>query len=129
MRINDWSSDVCSSDLLLVDQIFVEEGAVTGVLIETGEVYDCRAVILASGTYLRGKIILGEMTYTGGPNGQRSAEKLSEGLKQLGVQLMRFKTGTPARVDSRTVDVSKMSIQPGDDQTHNFSFLSTIETR
>lgn len=114
---------------LLVDQIFVEEGAVTGVLIETGEVYDCRAVILASGTYLRGKIILGEMTYTGGPNGQRSAEKLSEGLKQLGVQLMRFKTGTPARVDSRTVDVSKMSIQPGDDQTHNFSFLSTIETR
>ena len=114
---------------LLVDKIIVDQGAVCGIQIETGEIYDCRAIVIASGTYLRGKIILGENTYPGGPNGQRSAEKLSESLKELGVKLMRFKTGTPARVDSRTVDFSKMSIQPGDDETHNFSFLSECVTR
>lgn len=115
---------------LLVDKIIMDEqGAVCGIQIETGEIYDCRAIVIASGTYLRGKIILGENTYTGGPNGQRSAEKLSESLKELGVKLMRFKTGTPARVDSRTVDFSKMLIQPGDEETHNFSFLSECVTR
>ncbi|QJW46271.1 tRNA uridine-5-carboxymethylaminomethyl(34) synthesis enzyme MnmG [bacterium BFN5] len=114
---------------LLVDKIIVDQDAVCGIQIETGEIYDCRAIVIASGTYLRGKIILGENTYTGGPNGQRSAEKLSESLKELGVQLMRFKTGTPARVDSRTVNFSKMSIQPGDEETHNFSFLSECVTR
>lgn len=114
---------------LLVDKIIVDQDAVCGIQIETGEIYDCRAIVIASGTYLRGKIILGENTYVGGPNGQRSAEKLSESLKELGVKLMRFKTGTPARVDSRTVDFSKMSIQPGDDETHNFSFLSESITR
>lgn len=114
---------------LLVDKIIVDQDAVCGIQIETGEIYDCRAIVIASGTYLRGKIILGENTYVGGPNGQRSAEKLSESLKALGVKLMRFKTGTPARVDSRTVDFSKMSIQPGDDETHNFSFLSESITR
>lgn len=114
---------------LLVDKIIMDQDVVCGIQIETGEVYDCRAIVIASGTYLRGKIILGENTYIGGPNGQRSAEKLSESLKELGVKLMRFKTGTPARVDSRTVDFSKMSIQPGDDETHNFSFLSECVTR
>jgi tRNA uridine 5-carboxymethylaminomethyl modification enzyme len=114
---------------LLVDKIIVDQGVVCGIQIETGEIYDCRAIVIASGTYLRGKIILGENTYIGGPNGQRSAEKLSESLKELGVKLMRFKTGTPAGVDSRTVDFSKMSIQPGDDETHNFSFLSESITR
>lgn len=114
---------------LLIDEILFENNAVTGVVVETGEVYTCRAVVLASGTYLRGRIIIGENTYTGGPNGQRAAVKLSDCLKQAGIEIMRFKTGTPARVDRRSLDFSKMIIQPGDDQVHNFSFMSDVKTR
>lgn len=114
---------------LLVDKIIVSGQAVTGIQIETGEVYQCRAVILATGTYLRGKVILGELNYPGGPNGQRAAEKLSDCLRGLGIGLMRFKTGTPARVDSRTVDFTRMSIQPGDEEPHHFSFLTDGENR
>lgn len=114
---------------LLIDEILFEDNAVTGVVVETGEVYTCKAVVLASGTYLRGRIIIGENTYTGGPNGQRAAIKLSECLKKAGVELMRFKTGTPARVDRRSLDFSKMLIQPGDEEAHNFSFMSDVKTR
>ncbi|WP_371375719.1 tRNA uridine-5-carboxymethylaminomethyl(34) synthesis enzyme MnmG [Sporomusa aerivorans] len=113
----------------LIDNILVENGRVTGVITELGELYGARCVIIATGTYLRGKVILGETTYPGGPAGQRAALKLSDALRSLGISLMRFKTGTPARVDARTVDTGKMSIQPGDDITHNFSFLSDITTR
>ena len=114
---------------LLVEKLLLEDSSVAGVEIETGEVYKCKAVVLASGTYLRGKIILGEKTYTGGPNGQRAAEKLSASLQEAGVKLMRFKTGTPARVDRRSLDFSKMTIQPGDDVVRNFSFMSDVTTR
>jgi len=114
---------------LMVEKILVEDGKVTGIVTELGEVYCCQSVILATGTYLRGKIIIGEAVYTGGPNGQRAPEKLSASLKELGISLMRFKTGTPARVDQRTVDFTRMSIQPGDKEVHNFSFLSDIATR
>lgn len=114
---------------LMVEKILVEDNCVTGIVTELGEIYRCQSVILATGTYLRGKIIIGEAVYTGGPNGQRAAEKLSQSLKELGITLMRFKTGTPARVDQRTVDFSKMSIQPGDKAVHNFSFMSEIATR
>lgn len=114
---------------VLIEELLVEDGAVRGVVIETGEIYHCRAVILASGTYLQGRIILGEKTYTGGPNGQRAAEKLSASLQAAGVRLMRFKTGTPARVDSRSLDYDKMILQPGDEETHNFSFMSDVKTR
>ncbi len=113
----------------LIDNILVEAGQVTGVVTELGEIYNASCVIIATGTYLRGKIILGEVNYPGGPAGQRGAEKLSTALKDLGITLMRFKTGTPARVDARTVDTSKMTIQPGDGVTHNFSFLSDVATR
>lgn len=113
----------------LIDNILVEAGQVTGVVTELGETYTASCVIIATGTYLRGKIILGEINYPGGPAGQRGAEKLSTALKELGISLMRFKTGTPARVDARTVDTSKMTIQPGDTVTHNFSFLSDVATR
>ncbi|CQR70036.1 tRNA uridine 5-carboxymethylaminomethyl modification enzyme GidA [Sporomusa ovata] len=113
----------------LIDNILVENGRVTGVVTELGEIYSASCVIIATGTYLRGKIILGEINYPGGPAGQRAAEKLSTALKELEISLMRFKTGTPARVDARTVDTSKMSIQPGDDLAHNFSFLSDTTTR
>lgn len=114
---------------LLVEKICTDNGRITGIEAETGEQFTCRCVILATGTYLRGKIILGELAYEGGPNGQRAAVMLSQSLQELGIELMRFKTGTPARVDRRSLDFSKMSIQPGDEKTHNFSFMSDIETR
>lgn len=114
---------------LLIEKIVIDNGRVSGVQIETGEVYECQCVILATGTYLRGKIIIGEVVYSGGPNGQRAALHLTDSLVELGIQLMRFKTGTPARVDCRTLDFSKMSIQPGDETVHNFSFMSDIVTR
>ena len=114
---------------LLIDEILFEDNKVTGVVVETGEVYTCKAVVLASGTYLKGRIIIGENTYDGGPNGQRAAIKLSSCLLKAGVELMRFKTGTPARVDRRSLDFSKMIIQPGDDEVHTFSFMSDVKTR
>ena len=114
---------------LLIDEILFENSAVTGVVVETGEVYTCKAVVLASGTYLKGRIIIGENTYDGGPNGQRAAVKLSDCLKKAGIEIMRFKTGTPARVDRRSLDFTKMIIQPGDGTVHNFSFMSDVKTR
>ena len=114
---------------LLVEELLVEQGVVKGIRCETGEVYKAPCVVLASGTYLGGKIIIGETVYAGGPNGQRAAEKLTASLKEHGVKLMRFKTGTPARVDARSLDFSKMIIQPGDEECHNFSFLSDVATR
>ncbi len=114
---------------LLVERVLMEDGEIRGVETETGERYLAKAVILASGTYLRGRIIIGETAYDGGPNGQRAAMALSASLQEAGIRLMRFKTGTPARVDGRTLDFSKMELQPGDDEARNFSFLSDIETR
>ena len=114
---------------LLIDELIVEDDHVKGVRIETGEVFYCDVAILATGTYLSGKVIIGDLIYSGGPIGQRSADKLSDSIAKLGIRMMRFKTGTPARVDKRTLDFSKMSIQPGDDAVHNFSFMSDIDTR
>ena len=109
---------------LLIEKILVEDSKITGVATETGEIFLSDAVILASGTYLNGRIIIGENIFNGGPNGQRAAIKLADSMKELGIQIMRFKTGTPARVDGRTVDFSKMEIQRGDEGMQNFSFLT-----
>ena len=109
---------------LLIEKILVENNKITGVTSETGEIFLSDAVILASGTYLNGRIIIGENIFNGGPNGQRAAIKLADSMKELGIQIMRFKTGTPARVDGRTVDFSKMEIQRGDEGMQNFSFLT-----
>lgn len=114
---------------VLVEKILSHDAKVYGIEVETGEVYYTKSIILATGTYLGGKIIIGELAYKGGPNGQRAAEKLTTSLQELNIRIMRFKTGTPARVDRRSLDFSKMSIQPGDEQVHNFSFLSEITTR
>ena len=111
---------------LLIEDILVEKNKIVGVSAETGETFLADAVILASGTYLSGRIIIGESIFDGGPNGQRAAMKLSDSLKSLGVKLMRFKTGTPARVDARTLDFDKMEIQRGDEPAQNFSFLTKI---
>ncbi len=109
---------------LLIENILVENNKVVGVSCETGEIFLSSAVILASGTYLSGRIIIGENIFDGGPNGQRAAIKLSNSLKNLGIKLMRFKTGTPARVDGRTLDFERMEIQKGDDPPQNFSFMT-----
>ena len=109
---------------LLVEEILIEGGAVQGVAAETGEIYRGKAVILATGTYLRGRIIIGETVYDSGPNGQRPAMKLTESLRRAGIALMRFKTGTPARVDARSLDFSQFELQPGDDDAPHFSFMT-----
>jgi len=109
---------------VLIEKIIVEDATVKSVKAETGEEFLCKTVIIATGTYLRGKIIIGETMYSGGPSGQRSAEKLSTSLKEIGVKLMRFKTGTPARVNKRSLDYSKMTIQPGDEKVNHFSFMT-----
>ncbi len=114
---------------ILIEDIQVEDGKVCGVVVETGEIYRCRAVILATGTYLRGRIIIGETAYDAGPNGQRAAMKLTDSLKRLGIRLMRFKTGTPARVDARSLDYDEMEIQPGDEEAAAFSFMTDEPTR
>lgn len=108
---------------VLIDEIIVKEGKVTGVRASTGAEYHSNAIILTTGTYLRGKIIIGDHFYTGGPNGNPASIKLSQSLKDIGINLGRFKTGTPARVDSRTVDTTKMTIQPGDEEVISFSFM------
>ena len=114
---------------LMVDKLLVENGEVVGVEAETGEIFEAKCVILATGTYLRARIVYGQVNYESGPNGLRSANKLSSSLLEHGVELMRFKTGTPARIDARTLDYSKMEVQNGDDFVRNFSFLSDIKTR
>ncbi|MBO6246858.1 MAG: tRNA uridine-5-carboxymethylaminomethyl(34) synthesis enzyme MnmG, partial [Anaerovibrio sp.] len=114
---------------LMIDKLIIEDNEIKGIITENMEQYLCDAAILATGTYLKGQIIIGLHTYSGGPSGQRSAEKLSQSLLDAGIKLMRFKTGTPARVDARTLDYDKMEIQPGNDEARNFSFMSDITTR
>ncbi len=114
---------------LMIDKLIIEDNEIKGIITENMEQYLCNAAILATGTYLKGQIIIGLHTYSGGPSGQRSAEKLSQSLLDAGIKLMRFKTGTPARVDARTLDYDKMEIQPGNDEARNFSFMSDITTR
>ena len=104
--------------------IITEDGKVTGVQTHTGGIYPCKAVVLATGTYLRARCLCGEtITYTG-PNGLQAANALTDALKRLGIDLVRFKTGTPARLDSRTIDYSKMVEQTGDEEVVPFSFTT-----
>lgn len=103
-------------------RIVVEDGRITGVEVQTGAVYQCKACIICTGTYLKGKIFIGEVQYDGGPNGLFPAMQLSDSLLKQGIELQRFKTGTPARVDAKTVDYSKMQIQNGDEKIVPFSF-------
>lgn len=114
---------------LMIDKILVKNGQVVGVEAETGEVFEASCVILATGTYLRGRIVYGAVSYNSGPNGLRAAMKLTNSLQECGLELMRFKTGTPARVDARTLDYSKMVPQYGDEEVRNFSFISKITDR
>lgn len=114
---------------LMIEEVVLSQDEVAGVQAESGEFYACQCLILATGTYLRGKIIYGEVVYEAGPNGLRSANKLSASLERIGLDLRRFKTGTPARIDAASLDYSKMSEQKGDDNLYNFSFMEEITTR
>lgn len=107
-----------------VVKILTEEGRVTGVQTFSGAVYPCRAVILCTGTYLRARCIYGEVSSNTGPNGLQAANYLTESLKELGIDMYRFKTGTPARIDRNTVDFSKMEEQFGDERVVPFSFTT-----
>ena len=102
--------------------IFVENGKVKAVKTDVGAIYNVKAVILATGTYLKGKIFIGEFSKESGPDGVASANELSDVLKKLGINLVRFKTGTPARINRRSIDFSKMEVQKGDQGIEAFSF-------
>ena len=110
-----------------VVKILTEDGKVSGVQTFSGAVYPCKAVILCTGTYLRARCIYGEVSSNTGPNGLQAANYLSDSLKELGIQMYRFKTGTPARIDKNTVDFSKMEEQFGDERVVPFSFTTNPE--
>ncbi len=109
----------------MVEELLVDHGVCTGVETKSGAQYRAKAVVVTTGTYLRGKVIMGEMIYESGPNNQQPSIKLSECLKRLGFELVRFKTGTPPRVHKDSIDFSKTEIQPGDDQPRFFSYETT----
>lgn len=108
----------------MVERLLVEGERIKGVVTHTGAIFEAKAVVVTTGTYLRGRIIIGDVTYQGGPNGQYASINLSHSLRELGFELGRFKTGTPARIDRRSVDFSKMIIQPGDERPLAFSFMT-----
>ncbi len=109
----------------LVERLVTNNGKVCGVVTRTGARFESENVVLTSGTYLRGRIIIGAAMYEGGPNGQMPAITLSQELRNLGVELGRFKTGTPPRIHSRSVEFNKFIIQPGDKVIKRFSFMPT----
>ena len=110
-----------------VTDILTEDGKVTGVQTYSGAVYPCRAVVLCTGTYLKARCIYGEISMQTGPNGLQSANYLTESLKSLGIKMYRFKTGTPARIDKKSIDFSKMEEQKGDERIVPFSFTTDPE--
>ena len=107
--------------------IEVKNGKIKSVTTNIGAVYEVDAVILATGTYLKGKVFIGENSFESGPDGVFPAIKLSDKLKALGINLVRFKTGTPARINKNSIDFSKMEIQNGDDDIEAFSFEDKID--
>ncbi|MDI9520645.1 MAG: tRNA uridine-5-carboxymethylaminomethyl(34) synthesis enzyme MnmG [Bacillota bacterium] len=104
-------------------EILTENGRVCGVLTMTGSMIPCRAVVVASGVYLNSSVIIGDVSWESGPQGLQPANVLSKSLKELGFELRRFKTGTPARIDSRSIDFSLMEEQAGEEPAEPFSFL------
>nr|WP_294487220.1 tRNA uridine-5-carboxymethylaminomethyl(34) synthesis enzyme MnmG [uncultured Anaerosporobacter sp.] len=110
-----------------VCEILVEDGQVVGVKTYSGAIYSCKAVILATGTYLRSRCIYGDVSNYTGPNGLSSANHLTDSLKSLGIEMQRFKTGTPARIDKRSIDFTKMEEQKGDEEIVPFSFTNKPE--
>ena len=128
----DMMATLFSTDHLTIRQgeameLLTQNGAISGVRTMTGEEIPCRAVVICSGVYLKSRIIIGQYSKNSGPQGLLRAEGLSQSLTDLGFELRRFKTGTPARVDVRSIDFDKMEPQPGDDPITPFSFLTVAE--
>ncbi len=111
----------------MIDEIFVEDGKVVGVRTATDQKYSATAVVVTTGTALRGEIIIGDLKYSSGPNNSLSSITLADNLKELGLEIGRFKTGTPPRVNARTINYEETEIQPGDEKPSHFSFLSKDE--
>ncbi|CAI6064473.1 tRNA uridine-5-carboxymethylaminomethyl(34) synthesis enzyme MnmG [Cohnella sp. JJ-181] len=113
----------------MAEELIVEDGVCRGVVTKTGAEYRSKTVVITTGTYLRGKVIMGELMYESGPNNQQPSVRLSESLREHGLKLVRFKTGTPPRVHKDTIDFSKTEIQPGDDKPKYFSFETEYSER
>ena len=111
-----------------VTKLLVEEGKITGVQLYSGAVYHCQAVVLCTGTYLKARCIYGDVSNYTGPNGLQAANYLTDSLKELGIEMFRFKTGTPARIAGNTIDYSKMEEQLGDERVVPFSFSTDPES-
>lgn len=111
-----------------VTKLLVEEGKITGVQLYSGAVYHCQAVVLCTGTYLKARCIYGDVSNYTGPNGLQAANYLTDSLKELGIEMFRFKTGTPARIAGNTIDYSKMEEQFGDERVVPFSFSTDPES-
>lgn len=107
--------------------LIVEDGVLKGVLLHTGAIYRTKAAVISSGTYLKGRVIVGESLKESGPNGLCAATELSSSLKELGFELLRLKTGTPCRVNKRSIDFSKLTVQYGDKSPNMFSFEDRCE--
>jgi tRNA uridine 5-carboxymethylaminomethyl modification enzyme len=113
----------------MVEEILTQNGRVKGVVTKSGAEYHAKAIVLTTGTYLRGRIFIGEVSYESGPNGQMPAVKLTESLLDLGFDLVRFKTGTPPRVNRNTINFDKLIAQPGDPEPQHFSYDPDIPPR
>ncbi|MDE1694546.1 tRNA uridine-5-carboxymethylaminomethyl(34) synthesis enzyme MnmG [Streptococcus suis] len=111
----------------MIDEILVEDGKVIGVRTATNQKFSARAVVVTTGTALRGEIIIGDLKYSSGPNNSLASITLADNLKELGIEIGRFKTGTPPRVNARTINYDETEIQPGDEKPNHFSFLSKDE--
>ena len=111
-----------------VTEILVEDGKITGVKLYSGAIYHCQAVVLCTGTYLKARCIYGDVSNYTGPNGLQAANYLTDSLKSLGIEMFRFKTGTPARIAGNTIDYSKMEEQFGDEKVVPFSFSTDPES-
>lgn len=108
-------------EVVLID---IQDGVVKGIKTKTGAYFECKTVVITTGTYLKGRVIIGDVNYSSGPNGLFPANELSKSLLENGIELRRFKTGTPARINKLSIDFSKMVEQPGDERIVPFSFLS-----
>ncbi|WP_347548207.1 tRNA uridine-5-carboxymethylaminomethyl(34) synthesis enzyme MnmG [Pseudalkalibacillus hwajinpoensis] len=109
----------------MVEQLIVEDGVCKGVITKTGAEYEAKSVVLTTGTFMRGRVIIGDLSYESGPNNMQPSVNLSYHLQDLGFDMVRFKTGTPPRINNKSIDYSKTEIQPGDEKPRAFSYETT----
>ncbi|WP_273836390.1 tRNA uridine-5-carboxymethylaminomethyl(34) synthesis enzyme MnmG [Guptibacillus sedimenti] len=109
----------------MVEKLIVEDGICKGVITKTGAEYEAKSVVLTTGTFMRGRVIIGDLSYESGPNNMQPSVNLSHHLEELGFEMVRFKTGTPPRVNNKSIDYSKTEIQPGDEKPRAFSYETT----